>query len=447
MIAAILSIGDELMLGQSIDTNSGWVSARLAELGVRCREHRTVGDDRGLIAAAMRSLREGSDLLLVTGGLGPTADDLTRFALGDVVDPGGELQCDAAAMRELERWFAGRPGGMPPANRVQAMRPSPATLVANPHGTAPGLRLEDPRGLLVCLPGPPREMQPMFESVVTPWIRERSSAVLHTAVVPSVGLGESDAAARLGELMDRDRDPLVGTTASGGVVSARIRSSGPGAEERVAAMVAEVVARWHPYAFAREPESLAAAVGRRLLAAGRRLVTCESCTGGGLGSMLTAVPGSSGWYRGGWVTYDNAMKSQQLGVPAELIERHGAVSAAVAVAMAVGGLERAEAEESLAITGIAGPGGATPGKPVGTVWIAHASRDAGEIRVRRRCFRFRGDREAVRDRSATMALAMLRLALDGLESGPPEAPAVPLLWERSDAASADDRIPGPETPA
>jgi nicotinamide-nucleotide amidase len=430
VIAAILSIGDELMLGQSIDTNSAWLSARLAELGVACREHRTVGDDRGLIAASMRSLREGSDLLLVTGGLGPTADDLTRFALGDVVDPGGELQCDPEAMTELERWFAGRPGGMPPANRVQAMRPTPATLLANPHGTAPGLRVEDAGGLLVCLPGPPREMQPMFESAVTPWVRERTVAMLHTAVVPSVGLGESDAAARLGELMDRDRDPLVGTTASGGVVSARIRSAGPGAGPRVAAAVEEVLARWHPYAFAREAESLAAAVGRRLLAAGRRLVTCESCTGGGLGAMLTAVPGSSGWYRGGWVTYDNDMKSRQLGVPPGLIQRHGAVSAEVAAAMATGGLEQAEADDALAITGIAGPGGETPGKPVGTVWIAHASRDGGVVRVRPRCFGFRGDREAVRDRSATMALAMLRLALDGLESWPPAVPAVPLLWER-----------------
>ncbi len=437
MIAAILSIGDELMLGQSVDTNSGWLSARLAELGVACREHRTVGDDRALIASAMRSLREGSDLLLVTGGLGPTADDLTRFALGDVVDPGGDLEPDAEAMADLERWFAGRPGGMPAANRVQAMRPSPATLLANPHGTAPGLRVEDAGGLVVCLPGPPREMRPMFEAVVAPWIRERSAAVLHTAVVPSVGLGESDAAERLGELMDRDRDPVVGTTASGGVVSARIRSAGPGAESRVAAAVEEVLARWHPYAFARESESLAEAVGRRLRAADRRLVTCESCTGGGLGAMLTAVPGSSRWYRGGWITYDNDMKSRHLGVPADLFEHRGAVSAEVAAAMATGGLEQAEADDALAITGIAGPGGGTPGKPVGTVWIAHAARDDGHVRVRSRCFGFRGDRDTVRDRSGTMALAMLRLALDGLESWPPGPPSVPLLWER----------PAPETPA
>ncbi len=453
MRAAILSIGDELVLGQSVDTNSAWLSEELAGLDVACDEHRTVADDRDAIARAIAELLDGRDLLLLTGGLGPTADDLTRHALGDVLDPGRPLVLDDAALTELEGWFAGRPGGMPAANRVQAMRPASAAMIPNPRGTAPGLRAEPGRRLLVAMPGPPREMQPMFDAVVRPWAASRRSDRVATALVPSVGLGESDAAARLGDLMDRGRTTLVGTTASGGVVTARIRAIGDDAEARVAEAAAEVERRWHPYAFARGPATLAEATGRRLERAGRRLVTCESCTGGLLGAMVTAVAGSSAWYPGGWVTYENAAKQDLLGVPASLLTAHGAVSAEVAMAMAIGGLVRGAADEALSITGIAGPGGGTPGKPVGTVWIGHASRAVGgpggdgtgagaaasPVRVRARRFRFRGERATVRDRSATMALAMLRLSLDGHEAWPPERTRVPLLWEEPRHTRRADR--------
>jgi PncC family amidohydrolase len=245
--------------------------------------------------------------------------------------------------------------------------------------------------------------------------------------------------------MDRGRSTLVGTTASGGVVTARIRAIGEDAEGRVAEAAAEVERRWHPYAFARGPATLAEATGRRLEGAGRRLVTCESCTGGLLGAMVTSVAGSSAWYAGGWVTYEDAAKRDRLGVPASLLAAHGAVSAEVAMAMAIGGLVRGAADEALSITGIAGPGGATPGKPVGTVWIGHASRERGDaaaatpVRVRARRFRFRGERATVRDRSATMALAMLRLSLDGHETWPPERTRVPLLWEEPRHTRRADR--------
>jgi nicotinamide-nucleotide amidase len=437
--AAILSIGDELVLGQSTDTNSAWIASRLADHGVVCDEHRTVDDDRPAIVAAMRALLTGRDLLLVTGGLGPTADDLTRHALGDLLDPGADLLVDPDALATLEAWFAGRPGGMPPANRVQAMRPPSASLLVNPQGTAPGLRAESDGRLVVCMPGPPREMRPMFEGVVPAWLAGRGVEPVVTAVMPSVGLGESDAAARLGELMDRGRNPLVGTTASGGVVSARIRATGPDAARLVADAVAAVQERWHPYVFAAESVPLAEATGRRLERAGRRLVTGESCTGGLLGAMLTGVAGSSAWYRGGWVTYDNAMKQSELGVPAAILEAHGAVSAEVAMAMALGGLARGAADDALSLTGIAGPGGAVPGKPVGTVWIGHASRDGATVHVRARRFRFHGEREVVRQRAATMALAMLRLALDGHERWPPAPASVPLLWEDAAETRQADR--------
>lgn len=441
MQAAILSIGDELARGQILDTNAAWLASRLGDLDVSVVEHRTVADDRVAIADSITQLAATSGLLLVTGGLGPTRDDLTRFALGDVVDPGRDLVEDAPAMRTLESWFAGR-GGMPESNRLQAMRPPSSAMIDNPHGTAPGLRADVAGTPVVIMPGPPREMRPMFEAVIEPLVRGVVRHASATAFVAGIGCGEAKLAERLGELMERDRNPRIGTTASRGIVTARILATA--ATEQKAADLAEeaaeeVLERWRPYAYRPSGEDLgvAAAVGRRLAQADLTLTTCESCTGGLVGAAATEVPGSSAWYRGGWVTYDNAMKTERLGVPAALLAEYGAVSAETAAAMAVGGLERAPADHALSLTGIAGPGGATPGKPIGTVWIGHAMRFEREgapmIGVRARRFRLRGDRATVRERGVTASLALLRMVLDGDEPAPPEPGDVDLLWEDSGA--------------
>lgn len=417
--AAILSVGDELVLGQTLDTNSRWLSARLHAAGVRVREHRTVPDDLGQLTLVMRSLAHGPervDLLVVTGGLGPTADDLTRPALAALLQ--SPLVLDEGAEADLRRWFTGR--SMPDGNLAQAMRPAAAECLPNPHGTAPGLWASVDAGAdVACLPGPPREMHPMFEDHLLPRLRRDPGTVIRTRVIPTFGLGESEVAARLGTLMDRSRSasglPMVGTTASQGVVTIRVRAEGaPDPASALAdAAARESVERVGPeWVLADHEATLAECVVGLLRVASRSLVVVESCTGGLLGGLIADVPGASDVFLGGWITYSNGLKQRQVGVPERVLAEHGAVSRECAAAMAEGGLAAAGADHALAITGIAGPSGGTAGKPVGTVWIALASRGS-PTDVRR--FSLRGDRSNIRTWSAQAALGMLRLRLIGRE--------------------------------
>lgn len=417
--AAVLSIGDELVLGQTLDRNGAWIADRLMSVGLPTVEHRTVADDEPAIAAAFRELRDRAALVVATGGLGPTKDDLTREALASAT--GDRLVEDVAARQAIEAWFGSRGRTMPSSNLSQARRPSLAGVLANPHGTAPGLRLRCGEGWIVCLPGPPREMQPMFEREVLPLAAGLATAApVRTLVVHSFGEGESRLAERIGELMDRDRDPSVGTTASAGCVSARLRSSG-GAEavERLEQVAREIESRWAPFAFGRGEATLATAVGELLVEQGLTLSVAESCTAGMLGEMIVSVPGASRYFAGGWQVYSNELKHSLLGVPLELLAAHGAVSAPVAEVLAREAATRAGTTCALSITGIAGPGGGTPTKPVGTVFVGCFDRRRGGSTRR---FLIPGDREVVRDRSARLALMMLRLVLLGRDD-------VPLLGE------------------
>lgn len=451
--AAILAIGDELILGQKLDSNSQWLSARLLDLGIRPVEHATVDDDLDQIAGAFRRLARVADLILCTGGLGPTADDLTRQGLARAM--GEELVEDAGALAQILAWYDSRGRTMPEPNRVQALRPESAAWIDNAHGTAPGLvgeiEREGARATAVCLPGPPREMQPMFEVVAREHLRP-TDRVLITRILQTFGTGESNVAEMLGELMARDRMPLVGTTASTGIVSVRIRYEGTGGQaaggtpqvaggtprERAQRLVdeteREVRARLGALVFGEgEDATLEGQVLGLLRARGQMLATVESCTGGMVGEMLTSVPGSSDAYAGGWVTYTNAMKQRQVGVPREVFEgvpgsgEAGAVSEECARAMAEGGLRESGVDHCVAITGIAGPGGGSDEKPVGLVWIALASCAGGRIEkagggsgaaaVDVRRFRFKGGRDQIRLWAARSALGMVRLRVEGVEMG------------------------------
>lgn len=412
---SILAVGDELTSGERVDTNSAWIAARAGGLGARVIEHRTIGDDRSGIAAAMRDLASRSSLLVVTGGLGPTLDDLTRHALADAL--GESLVEDAAALEALHAWYEGRGRPMPGANRVQALRPSSARCLPNPHGTAPGLAAELAATSVFCLPGPPREMEPMFTAEVAAAIHPDPATAVRTRAVPTFGLGESAVADLLGDLMDRARNPQVGTTASGGIVTCRIRAAGPpdAIDGLIQDSVDAIRGRLGAAVLCEHDAEddglvLVRVVSGLLRERGQSVATVESCTGGLLGEMITRLPGSSDVFAGGLLTYSNGLKSRLAGVDTGLIRTHGAVSRAVALAMAGGGLERTGADHALAITGVAGPGGGSADKPVGTVWIARASAD-GTMDARR--FRFRGGRDWVRQWSAVTALGMLRLALLG----------------------------------
>jgi nicotinamide-nucleotide amidase len=414
--AAIVSIGDELTIGQSLDTNSKWLSERLTEIGLTVVEHVTVPDDREWLGATLRRLCEACATVVVSGGLGPTADDLTRESLADVLNE--PLDEDGDSLRAIEAWFARSSREMPRQNRVQALRPRSGVHIPNPNGTAPGVHVTVLGAAVFCLPGPPSEMRPMFEAYVRARVSPPEGRLIRTRVFQTMGVGESEIAQRLGGLMARDRNPLVGTTASAGMVSVRIRYEGSESAERVDRLMAETAADVErlvgDVVFAEGGRPLADVVIDRLRRAGQRVATVESCTGGMLGGAMTALAGSSDVYLGGWVTYSNEMKGWLVGVGHDLLERHGAVSEEVAAAMAVGGLERSGADHCLAITGVAGPGGGTPEKPVGTVWVGMASRGVGEAGgVECRRFLMRGERETVRQWSVTSALAMLDLRLRG----------------------------------
>lgn len=418
--AAVIAVGDELALGQTLDTNSRWTAERLSAAGLSIIEHVTVPDERRAIAAALLRLSGAADLIVVTGGLGPTLDDLTRPALADAM--GDELVEDAIAMAQIESYFTGSGREMPAINRVQARRPSRAFSLPNLVGTAPGLAGTigaDGRSCEVfCLPGPPVEMRPMFESQVIPRLRPAPGRTIRTRTLACFGIGESDLATRLGPLMDRARMPLVGTTASGGVVTCRLRYEGELPPADAEALLDETEAAIRrlagAYIFGVNSPGLAHEVVALLRASGDTLGVVESCTGGLLGAMVTDVPGASAVFQAGLVTYSNHAKITLADVPGALLGQGGpgAVSPETAAAMALGGLRVLGVSHCLAVTGIAGPDGGTPGKPVGAVYVSCASRSLrGGPAIDTRGFRMMGDRAAIRDWSAKSALAMLRLAL------------------------------------
>lgn len=423
--AIILSIGDELVLGQTVDTNSAYLSAELAKRGIGTLYHHTVADDQPAIADAIQLASLRAPLIIISGGLGPTDDDLTRQALAEAM--GVKLVVHEPSVEVIRAFFASRDREMPERNRVQAMHPEGTIVIPNPCGTAPGIQAQLNKATIYVTPGVPREMFDMFQNAILPQVlagREGEEVPSHNTIltckVNTFGMGESDVADLLGDLMVRTRNPMVGTTVSNGIVSVRVRSEFANADDATREMDATVAAveqRLGAVVFGHNNEALPDTLVPLLRDAGQVVATAESCTGGLIGKLITDVSGSSSVYAGGWITYTNEMKTSQLGVPAELFEQVGAVSEEVASAMATGALKRSGASLAVSVTGIAGPTGGTEAKPVGTVWIGLAWKDAtvgDEIQSRALRFNLSGHREAVRDRAAKCALQMLRFHLTGV---------------------------------
>ncbi len=434
----IISTGDEIITGQLQDTNARWLSQRLVESGIMPAEHRAVPDALEALIDALRGACARAPLVIMSGGLGPTDGDLTREALARLARD--ELVVDADAHRAITALLARRGREMSERQARQARRPASARCLPNVFGTAPGLHVVvDGRVDVVALPGPPGELRPMFEAAVRPLLRPPPGQAVLTRLAHIVGVPEAECVSRLGDLTRRDATPLVGITASGGVLTLRIRHEGPGdagaAARAVDAAEARARAALGDHLFATSAQTgdapgagaLVRTVLRSLGERGLAVSVAESCTGGMLGQMLSEVPGSSAVFAGGAIVYANALKVE-LGVPRSVIDGQGAVSAACADALARAGLARHGAGCTLAVTGIAGPGGGTIGKPVGTVFIAHAWRGEGRgdvaagVDVRR--FLFTGDREDVRRRACVSALAMLYFHLRGRPVGEPR-----LVWQ------------------
>jgi len=414
MQAIVMSIGDELVLGQTVDTNTAYLSARLARLGISTRYHHTAADDLEDIARAIVHASEQADLLLISGGLGPTEDDLTRQALAMAMDQ--VLETDEESIAMIEAYFQSRDREMPERNRVQALLPHGAKPVVNHHGTAPGIHAKLTRADIFVMPGVPREMKRMFEEQIEPRIQAQAGrGVILTTKINTFGTGESDIGQTLGSLMDRQRNPKVGTTVANGICSVRLRSEFPSKQDAQSALdktIEQVEQQLGPIVFGRDETTLPEAVIHLLVKHGLTVCVAESCTGGLLGASLTDISGASEVFAGGMLTYANELKRDLLGVSQNFLDKYGAVSPQVAGAMARGVIERCGGDIGVSVTGIAGPGGGTPEKPVGTVYVGLALREDDENPSVLH-LTLKGDRQAVRDRTTKCALQMIRLRVMG----------------------------------
>lgn len=414
MRAEIISVGSELTSGVSLDTNGQWLSARLAEVGIEVAFHTTVADDMDANVGVFDIATKRADLVLVTGGLGPTLDDLTREALAKVA--GVDLVFDQPSFDRLQQIFQYLKRPMPERNRVQAYFPSGSTVVPNENGTAPGIWLEVGQSLVVCMPGVPREMKPMFTNWVLPRLLRRFGAgkVIVHRTLRCFGAGESHVEQMLGEFTKRGRHPEVGITVSEATISLRVTAKAGSTDEARSLIdpdITKIREILGPLVFGEEDEQLQNVVGRLLLNLNVTLSTAESCTGGMLGEWLTQLPGISSVYMGGVVSYANEAKKDLLGVSQEILDQHGAVSEECAAAMALGCQKRFHTDLAVSITGIAGPNGGTPEKPVGLVYVGLAHADGVKVRS----FQWGADRESNRIRATKMALNMVRRYLEAGE--------------------------------
>ena len=424
MRAEIVAIGSELISGQSLDTNSQWLSRALAALGIPVRFHTTTGDDLAENVQTLRIALERVDLVIVSGGLGPTQDDLTREALAAAA--GVDLVEDAASLEAIAAMFARRNRAMPERNRVQALLPAGAEALPNRVGTAPGVWMQVGDRQVACLPGVPHEMKIMFEEQVLPRLRtgDQASQMIVTRKINLFGKGESDIEAEALDLTARGRNPEVGITAHEATISFRVSAAGASqeeAEERLGPTLATIRERFATLIVGEESDDVPEAVFAQFVRTGSTLATAESCTGGLIAHLLTRIAGVSAYYLGGVVSYANDAKVALLGVDPALLEAHGAVSAEVAAAMAVGVRNRLKADIGLSVTGIAGPTGGSLEKPVGLVHLGLAT--AKGVETRRLDIGPEQPRSVIQGRSAKHALNWVRLTLMPRPDAPSPPPA------------------------
>lgn len=419
MQVELINTGSELMLGSILNTHQRWICRRLADEGVPVARQVAIPDDAQSICAAIAEALQRADLVIMTGGLGPTSDDLTRDLVAEMLGCG--LVEDIAVRQNIERFFAIRGRSMPQRVLVQALVPEGAIVLPNHHGTAPGLVMQVPAGrlsprggLLILLPGPPRELQPMFDQQVLPLLRERNPERGQFCCITfrSTGLGESWVEDQLRPLLPPllERGVRIGYCAATGQVDVRVVAEGavgPALIQEAERMIRGCLGA---AIYGTGDDLLETIVVRELKQRAARVAVAESCTGGLLAHRITNVPGASEIFWGGWITYDNAAKEGELGVSSDILRQDGAVSEPCAAAMAMGAMERSGAAHALSITGIAGPSGGTEQKPVGTVFVGLASR-GHPLLVRRFFNPF--DRETFKYVTTQQALDLLRQRLLG----------------------------------
>lgn len=414
MIAELISVGTELLLGQILNSDAQYLARELSTMGIDLYYQTTVGDNLDRLCKCIETALGRSDVVILSGGLGPTEDDLTKDAVAKTF--GLEMAEDAESKERIEAFFKAMNREMTPNNMRQAMFPKGSAILRNDVGTAPGCAVEKDGKAAIVLPGPPHELTDMFEKRVRPYLAQRCDSVIVSRVLRVFGMGESSVEHRVRDLME-SANPTLAPYASVGEVTLRLTAKCKKQEDASALLQPlqdEIIARLGDLVYSTDDEKLEYVVVRLLREKGKTLALAESCTGGLLASKLTDVPGASEALLEGAVTYSNAAKERRLGVSAQMLERHGAVSEETAREMALGMKKSAGADIALAITGIAGPGGATEAKPVGLVYIAIA----GDSEVFARKFQLTGDRARVRSMSALYALDMIRRSLLGLNLQP-----------------------------
>lgn len=408
MQVELVMVGTEMLLGEIVDTNAPWIAARLAEIGVDVYFKTTVGDNHVRLAGTIAQAMSRADVVLISGGLGPTQDDITRQVIAAVT--GRPLVHLPEAEQHLQAYFqhAGHP--MPTSNARQTLFPEGAVPVPNARGTALGILLEHGGKVVIALPGVPAELTAMMEQTVIPYLAARQGArVTRSRVLHFFGLGESAMEELVQDLMSNQNNPTLAPYAGMGESRLRITARAATAAEAdalIAPVEQEIRRRGGRYVYGADNTSLEQVVGELLCQRAATVATAESCTGGLIAHRLTNVPGSSDYFVRGWVTYSNQAKMDELGVPEQLLADYGAVSEPVAKAMALGARKAAASTYAVSATGIAGPGGGSAKKPVGLVYIGIAG-PHDYVAVEE--LRLRGHREGIKYRTASSVLNMLRL--------------------------------------
>lgn len=410
MIVELVSVGTELLLGNIVNTNAQFLAEQCALLGLSVYHQVVVGDNEGRLAEVLRMALGRSDVVILGGGLGPTEDDLTKEVCAKVM--GLELVEDPHTRKRIEEYLK---GGIfkeiPDNNWKQAMIPEGAIVLDNDNGTAPGLIMEKDGKRVILLPGPPKELCPMFLNQVSPYLKKLQPDVIRSQMVKICGMGESQVEDKLLDVIDRQTNPTIATYAKTGEVHLRITARAADEEEAkrlIKPVVKEIRNRFGDFVYSvREDETLEMAVVKLLLKYGLTVTTAESCTGGLLAGRIINVPGASEVFREGFITYSNKAKRKYLEVSKSTLKKYGAVSGQTAREMAAGGVFAADCDVCVAVTGIAGPDGATEEKPVGLVYIATYMKK--KITVEK--YQFKGNREKVREQAVVKALDLLRRSI------------------------------------
>lgn len=409
MNAEIIAVGSEMLTPERVDTNSLWLTGQLNDIGVEVVGKHVVGDHLDRLAATVRGALARSAIVILSGGLGPTEDDLTREAVAQALDR--KLVYHPEIAEALEERFARAKRKMAEVNRRQAFVIEGAAVLPNDRGTAPGQWVEESGGFALLLPGPPHELKAMFERQCLPRLaRIVPRQVIRTAFLRVAGMGESDLDQLIAPVYKKYANPVTTVLAAAGDIQIHLRARCP-SEAEAEALLAEVVAPIEVLLgerlYSRNGDALEVVVGDLLRKQHATVAVAESCTGGMLGERITSVPGSSDYFAGGFITYTNEMKIELLGVPPETLERRGAVSRETAEAMALGAQKRARSTYALSITGVAGPTRGENDPPVGTVWVGLAAPDGVHTLTRQML----GDRQRIRMFTAQMALDFLRRRL------------------------------------